>query len=393
MSPVIKVARKELREMMRDKRVRSAALFGPIILIFVIFSLLGFVFGQISRKQNTKIHVVKTSSPLLDVLRQENFQIVEVANRQAGEALVRKGDSRLLLVLPETAPTGEYGQQVVDAYVDPKQQTGQIALSMVTGVFAAESRNRVVAKLSRLGIPETALEPIRVAKHDLQVGEKGGASEMLVGLLPYMIVIWAFYGAMGVAGDMIAGEKEKSTLETLLITPVRRTSIVLGKLFALSVISLMSSLSSLVGLILLATIKPPGTAEMMKSGLGVTPLTAVVIVALMVPMSALFSSALIGVSSFAKNPREAQQYFTQLSFIVLMPAIFSQFIGLTDYGSKRWVDFVPILNTANNIRLALLGKADFTGIAITIAVSVLLAGIALKVSVMLFNREEVLVRV
>jgi sodium transport system permease protein len=214
-----------------------------------------------------------------------------------------------------------------------------------------------------------------------------------VGLLPYMIVIWAFYGAMGIAGDMVAGEKEKSTLETLLITPVSRTHIVLGKLMALSTISLLSSLSSLIGIILFATIKPPGSAEMFKAGLGVTPASALVIIALMVPMAAVFSSLLIGVSSYAKNSREAQQYLSQISFIVIMPAVFSQFIGLTDYGSKRWVDFVPILNTANNIRLSLLGKADLTGIFITIGVSLLLALVALRISVMLFNREEVLVRV
>lgn len=208
-----------------------------------------------------------------------------------------------------------------------------------------------------------------------------------------MIVIWAFYGAMGVAGDIVAGEKEKSTLETLLIAPVTRTSIVLGKLIALSAISIVSSLSSLLGIILFAVLRPPGSAEMFKAGLGVTPLSMAIILVLMLPMATLFSSLLIGVSSYAKNTREAQQYLAQISFVVITPAVFSQFIGLTDYGTKRWVDLIPILNTANNIRLALLGKADFTGIAITVAVSAVLAFIALRVTVKLFNREEVLVRV
>jgi sodium transport system permease protein len=392
MSPVYQVARKELREMFRDKRVRSSAFIGPIILIFILFSLMGFVFGQLGKKQNTKVHVVKSASPLVNVLKKEQFQIVEVASREEGEKLVKSGDARVLLQFADSPASGD-SQEVVDAFVDPKQQTGQIALAMVRNAFETENKTRVVARLSKAGIPETALEPIKVAKHDVQVGEKGGASEILVGLLPYMIVIWAFYGAMSISGDLVAGEKEKNTLETLLITPVTRTSIVLGKLLALTVVSLLSSLSSLVGIVLFALLKPPGSAEMFKTGLGVTPTAALIIVALMLPMAALFSSMLIGVSSYAKNSREAQTYVSQLSFVVIAPAIFSQFIGLTDYGSKRWVDMVPILNTANNMRLALLGKPDLTGILITVSISAVLAVIAVKATVMLFNREEVLVRV
>ncbi len=392
MNPIFQVARKELREMFRDKRVRSSAFLGPVILIFILFSLMGFVFGQLGKKQNTKVHVVKSSSPLVNILKKEQFQIIEVPSQAEGEKLIRNGDARVLLLFASEPAVGD-AQEVVDAFLDPKQQTGQMALALVRNAFETENRTRVVTRLTEAGIPETALEPIKMAKHDVQVGEKGGASDILVGLLPYMIVIWAFYGAMSISGDLVAGEKEKNTLETLLITPVTRTSIVLGKLLALTVVSLLSSLSSLVGILLFALLKPPGSAEMFKSGLGVSPMSALIIVVLMLPMAALFSSMLIGVSSYAKNSREAQTYVSQLSFIVIAPAIFSQFIGLTDYGSKRWVDLVPILNTANNMRLALLGKPDWTGIMITVCISAVLAIIGVKLTVMLFNREEVLVRV
>jgi sodium transport system permease protein len=192
---------------------------------------------------------------------------------------------------------------------------------------------------------------------------------------------------------MVAGEKEKNTLETLLISPVRRTDIVLGKFLALGLVSLLSSLSSLVGLVVIAAIKMPGSEVIFKGGSGVTPLSATIIILVMLPLVALFSSILIAVSSYARNPREAQTYLTQVSFVVIIPAMFSQVIGLMDAGSAFWVNFVPILNVANNMRLALLGKPDFTGAAATIGVSLVLAAIALTFTVKLFNREEVLVRV
>ena len=73
--------------------------------------------------------------------------------------------------------------------------------------------------------------------------------------------------------------------------------------------------------------------------------------------------------------------------------VFSQFIGLTDYGSNMAINFIPILNTANNVRMALLGKATMLPILISIAVSLVLALIGFVITVRMFNREEVLVRV
>lgn len=394
-SHTVQVAKKELREMFRDKRVRSSAIFGPIMLIVILFSLMGFVFGQLGKKENTKVHVVKTTNPLLDVLKKEKFQIIEVADKAKGEAMIRDGSAKVLLAFPPagSAELIDAPQVIVDAYVDPKQQPGQIALAMINSAFEGENKKRALGTLKAANIPETALEPIKVDRHEITVGQKAGASEFLVGMLPYFIVIWAFYGAMSIAGDLVAGEKEKNTLETLLITPTRRTSIVLGKFLALSVVSLISSLSSLVGVVIIAVVKPPGSAEMFKTGLGVSPTAFLFTLMLMLPMVALFSSLLIGVSSYAKNSREAQTYLTQISFVVIMPAIFSQFIGWTDYANAAWVNAIPILNTANNIRMVLLGKPDFVGMAITMGISIVLAAIALKVTVGLFNREEVLVRV
>lgn len=390
MNPAIAVFRKEFREMMRDKRVRSAAIFGPIMLIVLMISLFGFVFSTVGKKENQKIHIVKTNSPLKALFEKAKFQVIEVDSVAKGEELVKSGKARLVLNIGNPTPEG---QIPVDAYVDPKNQTGEIAFTVVRAVIGETNKAALSAVLRKKNIPEAVEEGIKLKRNDVQVGEKGGASEFLVSLLPYFIVMWAFYGAMSIASDLVAGEKEKNTLETLLISPVRRTEIVLGKFLALSSISLISSLSCLVGMALVSVLKLPGTEMMFKNGLGLSPVAALVIVAVMLPLVALFSSILIAVSSYARNPREAQTYLTQVSFVVILPAIFSQFIGLMDAGSAFWVNFIPILNSANNIRLALLGKAEVSAVLATIAVSLVLALIALRITVRFFNREEVLVRI
>lgn len=389
MSPIFKVFRKEIREMFRDKRVRYAALVGPLLMIVLIMMLFGTIFGSIGKASSQRVHVVKTSAPEATLLRQTGIQIIEIADLATGRKLVEKGQARIVL---EFHPTMN-GQTIVDAYLDPKNQTGQIAFGAVQSIYNANNKLALTALLKANNIPETATEKIKLERKEVVVGAKGGASEFIVGMLPYLIVIWAFYGAMSIASDLVAGEKEKNTLETLLITPVRRTEIVLGKFFALGLVSLLSSMSSVVGMGAVALLRLPGSEMLIKDGNGVSLLSTVIIVIVMLPLVALFSALLIAVSSYARNAREAQTYLAQVSVVVLMPSIFSQFIGFLDAGNAFWVNFVPILNTANNMRLALLGKPDFAGIAATVAISIVLAAIALFITVKLFNREEVLVRV
>ena len=247
--------------------------------------------------------------------------------------------------------------------------------------------------MTSVHVSPSKLDLITVKREIVPVGTGEGAGEMIVGLLPYLIVIWAFYGGMGIVGDLVAGEKEKNTLETLLITPVRRTQIVLGKFYALSVVCLLSSVSSIVGLGLYAVLRPPGSAELLKGGLGLDPATIGIVLLLLLPMVALFAGLLIAVSSFAKNTREASTHLSVLSFLVIMPAIFIQFLGLTDLGKQLWINFVPILNAGANIRAAFLGKAELLPVVVTVAVSLVIALVALKIAVWLFNREQVLTRV
>ncbi len=388
-SPIIVVLKKELLELSRDKRVRTSAIFGPTFLILILLFIFGSVIGSLGKPQGQKVHVVKTNSLILEALKKAKFNVITVATLEEGQKLISSGDARVVLDIHEP----QNGQIVIDGYLDPKQQTGEIATSMVQGLFSEASKQGLKKFLRMNNMPETVAEPIKFNRHEIQVGAKGGAGEMIVGLLPYLIVIWAFYGGMSVATEMAAGEKEKNTLETLLITPVPRTKVVIGKWLALSTVCFLSSASSLVGLAIYALARPPGSDQLFKNGLGLTTVSAGIILLLLIPLVGFFASLLLAISTYAKNVREAQTFLSLASFVVLMPAMFSQFIGLTDFASAKWVNLVPILNTANNIRNALLGKPDLTGVAITIATSLTLAAIATWFTVWLFNREEVLVRV
>jgi sodium transport system permease protein len=166
----------------------------------------------------------------------------------------------------------------------------------------------------------------------------------------------------------------------------------MGKLMALATICLTSSMASLLGLGIYAVVKPKGSEQILANGLGISGQTILLTLLLMIPLVLLFASLLILASSYAKNVREAQTYLGLGSFVVMLPAIFSQFIGFTDYGRTVWIHFVPVLNTANNLRMILQGKPDFAGIGYTVITGLVLGGLASAVVVWMFNREELLVR-
>lgn len=390
MNPILQVFRKEVREIVRDKRVRNAATVMPLFVVALMMSLFSFIGSIANKDAKRKVHVVAANSPLVAELRKaKNLEIVDVASEAEGVKLVQDGKARLLAVF---APR-KAGVDHVTLRFDPKEDGAQIAKAAFVGAFAPQIAARVAMTLSTVGLKPSDLSPIAFDEKPVQVGEGDGASGLLVNLLPYLLVLFTFTGGVALAADLVAGEKERSTLETLLITPVGRTEIVLGKFLALSAVCVAAAVSGLLGFVLSAALKMKGSDILFKSGLGLTPVGAVEVFLILLPLAATFAGVLIAVSTYARNSREAQTYLGIMNLVVMIPAVFSQLIGLTEIGAALWLPFVPILGAAAGIRAILLGKATALTILGPVTVGVVLAGLALFAAVRLFHRENVLLRV
>lgn len=379
--------------MFRDRRVRNSAIVMPMILVLGMLSLFSAISG-IGDDSNQKVTVVGSDNKFVKLLREKKFQVQNIKDLNAGKELIKQGKARLVLDFPADADAAyDTGKPVkIDGYLDPQQQTGQIALAKTEEAFATRGAEFASKVLAQKGVTKDELAPFTVQKQEVKVGS-AEASDFLISLLPYFIVIWAFYGGMASASDMVSGEKEKMTLETLLIAPVGRSQIALGKFLALGTICFLSSTSVLMGFIIAGVSGSSMFSKMFPHGLGMGAEQIGAIFLVLLPTVAFFASMLIAVSTYAKNAREAQSYLTLVSFVVLMPAIFGQFIGLTDLGSSLWVRFVPVLNTSLAVRESLQGKTNATGIAITVLMGAVLAFISIRIAVALFKREQVLTRI
>lgn len=380
--------------MLRDRRVITGAFIMPVVLIFLMMQLFGFIGSSVQKQRRSMIYVVESKVPnrLVDQLKSDpEAHIKFVADEAAGKKLVESGEAKLVLSFPPTFDQDlKNGSANVKAIYDSSETTSQIVLSVFQGRVEHFNMETLKATLKAKGLPESLTEALKVDKVDMAPEKKG--SELLIGLLPYMIVLWAFYGGFSIVGDMVAGEKERGTLETLLISPASRSEIALGKFFALALVCLISSMTSLLGLGLASVIKPQGSREMFESGMSLSIGTIAQMLAVLVPLVLFFAAILLAVSAWAKNMRECQTFLTLVSFVVLLPAIFSQVIGLTDMAKQTWVMFTPVLNAAVCLRQAIQGKPDTTILLATILSSLVLAGIGVAIVVRLFKREQILVR-
>ena len=361
--------------------------------------LFGVIFSSVSKATKTSIYVIKgprdsTVTAFLDALDKGGMKVVDVDSVSDAEKGIKKGDIRLAIdfgtgmqdKLSKSVPV------VLNAYFDPQEQKAQIALAVIEKAVEGTSEIKLKAILKEKGVDEAYIKPLSVKRNEVKVGE-AESSQLLVQLLPYFIVIWAFFGALSSASDLVSGEKERQTLETLLISPAPRNQIAIGKLLALIAASLTATSVSVLAIFVMYFLKLDFLKPVFEHGLGLTLSGLLVIIITLVPTCALFGSILLAVSSYAKNTREAQTYLSQASMFVTLPAAFSQIIGFTDFAQSEVVYAIPILNTANVIRNALMGRYDALGIAITISSGVLLASIAVWYSVRLFNRESILSRI
>ena len=392
----IQIFLKELRELRRDKRARSAAIFGPFLSVALSLLLFGVVGSSVKKASQPTIHLagaVTANNPFVLALQKANFPTKAVPDLPAGEALLRDGKAQLVLSFPEdpVAALQAGKSATIEARYDPNEQRSQIALAAVDKIAGLVNDGVVRTTLQAKGISPDAATPLKIVAKEVTLA--GKTNDLLVSLVPYLVVIWAFYGGFSMASDVVAGEKERQTLETLLVTPVSRRAVALGKLAALVLLCVVSSLMAVAALAIFAAVNLPITRAVFSQGFSITPTAILVAVVSVVPLAAMFGAVLLALSTFARNTREAQTYLAQASVLVLVPAVFSQVIGLTDAASARWVYAVPVLNVTATIRSALLGRVVLTDVLLTVGISLALAAVALVVAVRLFGREGVLTRI
>ena len=391
---------KELKELLRDRKT----LFFMVALPIVVFPLL---FGIATYFSSKAIEDAQTKTLTYSIVGQQYapelvsklgeadvFERVDMPSDSDIKAWVKDGKADFVLVIPENYTndplTGtqvslsvylnDSGlnmvqrrlQEIVDSIADANQVTAFNALSL--------NEAQQTAILSPIEI-----EKINVADNRENWGEKIG------GFVPYLVFILCLQGAMIPATDLGAGEKERGTLETLLISPIERYKLVLGKFFTIAFAGVTSAMVTVSSMAVWGLIVGQGMAikivvEIMGA---ISVLDFILMFLMLIPVVAIFAAVLLSLSIYARSFKEAQGYMTPLVMVVIVPVVMAMLPGIDLKGGWAWV---PLTNVALAIKELIKGTMDYFALFAIFGSTAVIAGALLAFCIYWCNKEKVLFR-
>jgi sodium transport system permease protein len=247
----------------------------------------------------------------------------------------------------------------------------------------------VNVRLARQGLPGGFDQVFRLREPQIGAAAAGRwMSDLMLRTFPFFLVMWSLAGALYPAVDLCAGEKERGTMETLLISPAGREEIVLGKFLTIWVFSAGTALLNVLSMGISTWVLGPS----LPSG-SISPAALAWCVVLLVPLSALFSAICLAVGAYARSTKEGQYYLMPL-FLVTMPLIFLTLapgVELNPFYSMVPVTGVGLL-MQRLMTAPSLGQVTWFYFAPVLAPVVLYSWLALRWAIEQFQREEVLFR-
>jgi len=390
------VYRKELTEALRDRRTLISMIVIPLLLFPILAVGIGYtaaeLFGELSRQPSRIMILGGEDSPdvTTGLKAAENLRVVPTTANYVD--LISDKKIRAAVDIPTGFQAAiERGERPdVKIYVfsgDLKSNTGALR---VERFFTGYRDTLVRARLTSHQLPASLMKPFDIEQKNVVSADKV-AGETYGGLIPYLAILMCMTGAMYPAMDLTAGEKERGTMETILSSPISRTHLVLGKFLVVLTASLttatLSVCSMAASFTVLSHLAPvQGGGE----GMPIIPIhakAALAVFLMAVPIGALFSSAMITISLFAKTFKEAQSYLTPMTFIVLFPSIAAVIPGI-ELTTK--LALIPILNVSLLCKELITGTYHWNYIALIFVSTCVWAAAGLFLAVKMFQRESVL---
>ncbi len=380
---------KETVDNSRDRRAvfnaLFAVLFNPLLYIF----LFGFMNRAFSDQAQRVLHLpvagAENGPNLVQFLEQN--EVIILPGPSDPETAVRNGDVEFVLVIPEEF--GESFQDGVPATVrlieDESNQGTSITVSRVRGLLERYSSQIGSLRLIARGISPAVVRALDVEMVDVAPQEQSEANIML-NLLPVIMITAAFFGGFYLAVDMTAGERERESLEPLLINPVPRSQLVVGKyLTALIFTALATFLATALFLVLLSL---PFVQEFVGIRVELGWQVIVSAVVLMLPVVFMAVAIEMLVASFAQSVKEAQTYTQLVALVGFLPSIF---LSVLPIQSQPWMMLIPTIGQMFLITKISRGEAlDPLQVAVVSAVTLLVGLVALVATIRLYDKERII---
>ena len=387
MREIFVIVKKELKRFFTDKRMIMSLIL-PGVLIFVLYSLMGNFIGKAITPADDYEYVicVENESATLDgYLSTLGFKYKKVnAPREEAEKKLVDKEIDLYVSFSEDfddAGADKAGKNVVIEYNSAKSESAKIYSALQTVYM----QNSVASVDYNYAINAGVENPDMATEEDV-------VKMMLTMFMPFILMVFLVTGSVSVASESIAGEKERGTIATLLVTPVKREYIALGKIIALTVTSLFSSLVSFVGIMaslpnLLQLERIGDVTSIDLSVYGASTFVGILGIILITVM--MFTMIMSILSTFAKSVKEATQFVTPAMIVVMLASVTSM-IGGGKAVTNPALYLIPIYNCAQC--LTMLFSGEFYGLCylFTILSDALFVALGVVLLAKMFNNEKIM---
>jgi len=379
---------KELLDNFRDRRVIiNTLILGPLMGPVIFALMISFMTRQATERMEAPLELpvvgAEHAVELIAFLERQGVEILDPPDNP--EQAVRDETHEVIVRIgPDFAEHWREGRPApVEIIADQSRRYTGASISRVRGYLSAWSHQISQARLQLRGVHPDVVRPVFATVTDLSTPESRGG--MLLAFLPYFILITVFMGSMHMAIDTTAGERERKSLEPLLINPMPRWQIMAGKLAATTFFALATLALGLVAFVYAMSFLPVADMDM---ALNLDFRVAAWSFLLVAPAALLAAALLTILASFAKSFREAQSY---MGMVIIVPMIPSLWMLVDPARAETWMTLVPLLS--QNVLILELVRGEPINLAwvalsliSTTAVALLLALIAAT----LYNRPRLI---
>jgi sodium transport system permease protein len=395
-SGLFAIIQKELKRFFTDRRMVLTTLLLPGIMIFAIYSIMGNALGSMLSIDEDYVPVAyavnlpSSIEALADSagLPLESLPTDEI---EITKNLIAEKSVDLLAIFPEgfdeavarIATEGTGGQQPpqVELYYNSTRIESGMFYSMMTSML--DSYKSSIVPLFMVNATADT--------YDL-VTEKDQAGFTFASMLPMLIIMLLFSGAMAVAVESVAGEKERGTMATMLVTPLARWELALGKILSLGFIALLNGLSSFIGVMLsLPRIMNAGGAIDAEGGVtaavyGLSDYAMLLGVTLTTVL--MFVGFVAVISAIARSVKEAGTLVAPLTILIMVVGV----LGIFSQGAptELWPYLIPVYSSVQSMVGIFSFSATPLLVCVTIAINLLVSGVCVFVLTRMLNSERIM---
>ncbi len=383
---IFTIFKKELARFFKDRRT-LLALIMPGILLYFIYSLMGNALTSnlgTDEDYKSQIVIVNTPASVDAMLSQAPVVLTKIsADKIDGiKEQIANEEKDILVIFPEsfdekvmayTPASGEPAPNV-EIYYNSASTNSSNAFGFMTSLLSAYESSM------------TNKFDVNMSDKTFDLASEEDITAMIFSMMmPMLLIMLLFSGCMAVAPESIAGEKERGTIASLLITPTKRSHIAIGKILALSVLALISGASSTIG-ILLSLPKLMGEEVALDGSVyGVSDYTMLAVVILSTVL--LFITLISIISAYAKNVKEAASYITPLMIFAMVIGITGMF-GITAEAPAFFL--IPIFNSVQCMIGIFSFEPNILNMAITVGTNLVITAAGVFVLTRMFNSEKIM---